>query len=448
MERKYKYHRKNILIIGLAETGRSIARFLIKRECKVLFFDDNQKVRGIRGAKRIDLKNIKLGVFDYIFVSPGISKKHTLVKKIYQKELKLFSDIELFLYNQNFYNKKNTLIAITGTNGKSTVAMMIAKAINSKPLGNYGNLVLDNIESVKKNIVLEISSFQLDYIEKMKTNISIITNIRPDHISHHGSFKKYMEAKLKIANNQSKQGFLILNYDDINLRNIFTEKKFSNSKIIWISRKKSLETGIFIKNDYLVDNYFDFSRKKIEAKPFLKLDHNKLNLAISYACLKAIKKKTSYILEKLQNFNGLPHRIEYIGRINDINFFNDSKATNVAATCSALECFQKVILIAGGSRKGDDFQPLKKYSKKIYAVFLYGDTASEIGKILEKISRTYFCKDLVEAVNTSYLVSNKSELKCPILLSPASASYGLYKNYEKRGLHFKKIFRELKKSAA
>ncbi len=448
MKKKYKYQSKNILILGFSKTGKSIAKFLKNRKCKISFWDDNPEIKNRKDFKKIEINNINFNEFDYIFVSPGISKEHILVKKIISKGIRISSDIELFFYHNKYLNIKNKLIAITGTNGKSTVAMMIARTIKTKPLGNFGNLVLDYVNKKNNQLVLELSSFQLDYIDKIKPNISVITNIKPDHISHHVNFSNYKKAKYKITAHQNKNDYLILNYDDSILRNKFRSNLDNGVRIIWVSKKTFLTNGISIKNKRLFDNYFDNKSFPIKKSIFFSLNHNMLNLAISYACLRAINIKTNIILNRLFNFKGLPHRLELVGRLSSINFYNDSKATNVAATCSALESFEKVILIAGGSKKGENFSPLKKYIKKIFAVCLLGDTAKDIADALNNVPIRLFCKDMNEAVKNSYLISKKSKINYPILLSPASASFDLYDNYKKRGDHFKSVFKELLKEVA
>ena len=448
MIKKYKFYKKIILIIGLGQTGKSVAKFLLKKKCKIFFWDDNEQVKGEKNIERVISKKLNPKYFDYIFISPGIRKKNPLVKKFLTKGVKLSNDIELFLYDKKFFNIKNPLIAITGTNGKSTVALMIAEAIKTKPLGNYGNMVLENTAKSKKAMVLELSSFQLDYIKKIKPKISIITNIKPDHIEHHGNFNIYRETKFKITNHQNASDFLILNYDDNELRKKFKIQIDGGPKIIWVSRKKCLKKGIFIKNRSLVDNYFDKKIYEFEENIFLRLEHNKLNLGLTYACLKVINAKANNIIKKFSNFKGLPHRIEFVGKLNNIDFYNDSKATNVAATCSALESFEKVILIAGGTKKGENFKPLNKYLDKIYAVFLFGESANEIKQVLKKVSKISICEDMLHAVKESYASNIKSNNSYPILLSPASASFDFYENYKQRGEHFKIIFKEMLENVA
>ena len=434
---------KNILILGYGNTGKSLGAFLNNKKFNIYFWDDNQTRLEKIDASFSKYTGQKLTLFESVFVSPGINKSHEIIKKALEKNIKVSSDIELFLDNLKTLNTKNKLLAITGTNGKSTIALMIAKALNLKPLANYGNLVLENFPKKNEEIVLELSSFQLEYLNFIKPNIAIISNIKEDHISYHGSFKRYIKSKLKISKYQDKTNYLILNYDDFYLRKHFSNNLTNKSKIIWVSAKKGNKRGIsFIKNT-LVDNFFEKSKHNIQQNIFLNQNHNKLNFAISFTALKCLGFSNDAAISSLLNFKGLPHRMEHIGVLNKVNFYNDSKATNVSATCSALESFNKVFLIAGGSRKGSSFLPLTNYSDKVYEAYLIGETASDIKKVLDSYCSSFICKDLEDAVRRSYKKSYFSRKYYPILLSPACASYDDYENFESRGRHFKSIFKKI-----
>ena len=446
-----KYFKKEVLIIGYGLTGKSVLKFLKKQKCNIYVWDDDFDTLNKKNSDKIvayNIENKNIDDFSYIFVSPGIEKKHFLLLKARKKNITITNDIELYWELKELENKKNTLIAVTGTNGKSTIALMIANTIKTKPLGNFGNPILKFIEEKGSQQVLELSSFQLDYITKFKSKISIISNINKDHIIHHKTFNQYIEAKMQIMKNQTKEDYLLVNYDDKNIKNYLESKKNINPIVVYVSNKVILKKGISIHKNRLIDNFFSNKEYFIKHNSFLNLAHNKINLAFSFAALILLGKKPKYILNKLESFKGLAHRLEFLGGINNINFFNDSKATNVSATCSALESFDKVILIAGGSSKGDSFQPLKKYSKVIFKAYLFGDTALEIAKTLEPLCSSHICNDLNEAVKRSYKKSLLEGKYYPILFSPACASFDQYLNFEKRGEHFKSIFNKILKEAA
>ena len=212
--------------------------FLKNKKLNIYFWDDNKEILNKINSRFLKYTKQNLSIFHSIFASPGISKNHKIIKNAIKNKIKISSDIELFLNELD--NKSNILLAITGTNGKSTIALMISKALNIKPLANYGNTVLENLQKINKNIVLELSSFQLDYLDFIKPKVSIISNIKEDHISYHGSFKNYQKSKIKICKYQDEKDFTILNYDDFNLRKISLKKNFTRATIIWVSLKKEL----------------------------------------------------------------------------------------------------------------------------------------------------------------------------------------------------------------
>ncbi|MBF96847.1 MAG: UDP-N-acetylmuramoylalanine--D-glutamate ligase [Alphaproteobacteria bacterium MarineAlpha9_Bin4] len=446
MEEKLK--NKNILIIGYGNTGKSLGAFLWNKKNNIYFWDDNQNKLDNLDKAFYKYNGQKVNLFDCIYASPGIKKDHKIIKKAIKSKVKVSSDVELFLDNVAGLNSKNQLIAITGTNGKSTIALMIAKALKVKPLANFGNLVLENFPKKNEVLVLELSSFQLEYLHFIKPKISIISNIKEDHISYHGNFKKYFSSKTKINKFQDKNDFLILNYDDLYLRKHFRKKSQNKSKIVWVSLEREVSKGIFFNKDVLIDNFFSKSNYVIKKSTFLKQNHNKLNFAISYAALKCLGLDSNKIIKSLIKFSGLPHRMEYVGSLNNIYFYNDSKATNVSATCSALESFKKVFLIAGGSKKDTSFNPLANYSDKVYEAYLIGETANDIKKVLGKFCKSFICDDLEDAVRRSYRKSFVSKKNYPILLSPACASFDKYENFESRGKDFKRIFNKISSGKA
>lgn len=436
---------KNILILGYGKTGKSIAEFFRNKNFNIYFWDDNREVLDKIDSNFLKYNQRSVNAFHRVFVSPGISKNHKIIKNADKNKIKISSDIELFLNELKEKNRNNSLLAITGTNGKSTIALMIAKALKLNPLANFGNLVLENFPKKNKKIVLELSSFQLEYLDYIKPKVSIISNIKEDHIAYHGSFKNYKNSKIKICKNQQPEDFVILNYDDKNIRNIFFKKNKTKAKVIWVSAQKKIKDGIFYLENAMHDKCFSKKEYKIKENVFLRHHHNKLNFLISYAALKCLSYESEKAIKYLKSFKGLPHRVEYIGKINNIYFYNDSKATNVSATISALESFSKVFLIAGGSSKGGGFNSLVKYSTRIFEAYLIGETANELKKALGKFCKSIVCKNLEEAVKKSYNKSIISKKKYPILLSPACASFDQYKNYESRGNHFKKIFNDISK---
>ena len=450
MELKTKYYKKDILILGFGKTGKSITRYFKNQKVNIFIYDDNLDV--IKNAFKTknyykpDEKNIS--DFFVIFVSPGIGRNHDIIKKATKKKIPISSDIELFWENQVTNNTYKSILGVTGTNGKSTIAKMIANVLKTQPLGNFGNTVLDHLDKKAKNLIIELSSFQLDYIDNFKPNISIISNIKNDHLNYHGSFENYLKAKINISKNQDTNDFLIINYDDENIKSFFKKKNDIKAKIIKIRNKKGFSNGINYEENTIYDNFFTNKKYVLKENNFLNSKHNKLNYTIAFSALLALGLNSEKIIKNLNKFKGLPHRLEFLGNIKKIKFYNDSKATNVAATCSAISSFKKVILIAGGSDKGENFSELNKFSNEIMEIYLVGDNAYKIKKYINKKFENQVCKNLKEAIEKSYKKSLSSGKYYPVLFSPASASFDNYKNFEQRGNYFKKLFNNIRKKVA
>ena len=450
MKLKTKYYNKDILIVGFGKTGKSILKFFKNQKVNIFLYDDNVDVikNKIQSKHFFNEKEKDISDFSTIFVSPGISKNHKLIKKAVNKKIPISSDLELFWEDRLISNANQSILGITGTNGKSTIALMISSVFQTQPLGNFGNTILDNLDKKTKCLVIELSSFQLDYIENFKPNISIISNIKHDHLNYHKTFDNYLKAKINITKNQDKEDFLILNYDDENIKNYFNKKNDIKAEIIKISNKSSFSKGIYYKKNEIYDNFFTNKKYALKENNFLKLKHNQLNYTIAFSALLALGLKANKIIKSLNKFEGLPHRLEFLGKIKKISFYNDSKATNVAATCSAIKSFKKVILIAGGFDKGESFKELNKFSDIIIETYLVGENAYKIKKYINKKLPNKICENLKEALERSYKKSISSGKYYPILFSPASASFDNYKSFEQRGDCFKRLFKNIRKKVA
>ncbi len=450
MELNTKYYKKDILIVGFGKTGKSILKFFKNQKVNVFIYDDNLNIikNKLKSKNIFNEKKKKISDFFTIFVSPGISKNHKLIRKAVNKKIRIISDIELFWEKQLFRNANQSILGVTGTNGKSTIALMISSVLKTQPLGNFGNTILDYLDENTKHFVIELSSFQLDYIDNFKPNISIISNINNDHLNYHKTFDNYLRAKINISKNQDKEDFLILNYDDENIKNYFKKKNKTKAKVIKISNKSCFSKGIYYNKNNIYDNFFTNKKYTLKENNFLKLKHNQLNFTIAFSALLALGLEANKIIKTLNKFKGLPHRLEFLGKIRKISFYNDSKATNVAATCSAIRSFKKVILIAGGFDKGESFKELNKFSNIIIETYLVGENAYKIQKYINKELPNKVCKNLKEALEQSYKKSLSSGKLYPILFSPASASFDNFKSFEERGDSFKKLFKNIRKKVA
>jgi len=438
----------HVLILGCGQTGLSIARYL-DINTKISFYDESKTaVNGIRdlfGTKKNlyffgDLKEEFFNNVDFVAISPGIDPRHPLIKKILKKGITFHNDISLFFEKNDLLGTK--VIAVTGTNGKTTVCSMIEQiasdsGLKAKAVGNIGLPILD-IEQVESLdlLIIELSSFQLEVLNNAKIDVGIILNISDDHMDRYDSFEQYFQAKAKLFD---VSNINIINRDDQKLNTLNHKADFS----FGISEPNK-------KEDYILTS--NYSRPYVErgckftiALNELKLigDHNKLNIMAAIACMQSAFPKLNQF--KIDNLKGVNHRLEWLKNIEGIAFYNDSKATNVNATITALKSFEKknIFLIAGGDSKNQILKPLEKYLKqKVSGLYLIGQDAhifEENFNFINSLKITNH-KLMKDAVLSAYKDAVAGDI---ILLSPACASYDMYKNYKERGNEYKSIVEKL-----
>ncbi|MDR1150342.1 MAG: UDP-N-acetylmuramoyl-L-alanine--D-glutamate ligase [Clostridiales bacterium] len=433
---------KNILIYGLGVSGKA-AFDLIKSQNSNIFLYDNKidKFKNIKIIKKIDFLISLLNSLDLIIVSPGISLDNVFFKTAKEKKIKIWSEIEL-AYNMC----ENNFIAITGTNGKTTTTSVVGKIIknidiNSQIAGNIGVALsksILNIKNKKSFIVAEISSFQLESIEKFKPKISAILNITPDHLDRHKTFENYAREKKKVFKNQDKNDFLVINYDDFECRKIYDNHE-SKSKIVFFSTKKVINDGV-----YFLDNYIYFKEKKILSCDEINLlgMHNISNICAAIAICFCANIDIKIICNAIKKFKNIEHRLEFVRKINKIKFYNDSKATNIDSACTALEAFRdkNIILIGGGYDKHVDFYDwINKIKEiKVKYLILIGETKNKIKNQCEELNfKNYLlCESFEQAIKKSFDLAISKDC---VLLSPACASWDMFDNYEQRGNIFKDL---------
>ena len=439
---------KNVLIIGLGISGVSTVKTLDKIGANIYILDIKkseeleeylEEIKDINlnlylGTNKISLENI-----DLIIKSPGIPLNLNIFKEAEKKNIEVITDLELAYRikpNANF-------IAITGTNGKTTTTTLTGEyfkkaGFTTHVLGNIGvGLLWDVVNGQEDDIfVIEASSFQLENTKYFNPKISLILNLTPDHLNWHGNFENYINAKKKILNNQTKDEYTILNYDDINVRKIGKDVK---SNIIWFSLDNELDKGVYLEEGYVVINTGDKIEKVIRIDDIrLPGKHNLENVLSSITIAWIMELDLEVIEEVLMEFSGVEHRIEYVDTINGIKFYNDSKGTNSDASIKAIEAINSpIILIAGGMDKGGGFDDLiKACNNKVKALILLGETKEKIKSTALKygFKNIFLVENMKEAVKTSFNIANEKD---NILLSPACASWDMYTSFEKRGEDFK-----------
>lgn len=443
---KKLYKDKKVLILGLAKSGFYAAKLLNKLGAQVIVNDKKDLTKDkkanqlkkmgitiISGEHPSDLLKTK---FDLLVKNPGIPYSNSVIKKAQSKKIPIITEVEV----ANSVSKGH-LIGITGTNGKTTTTIIIQRMLSlnrskgsAYAVGNIGvpasQLAL-NVEEID-DLVMELSSFQLEGTPTIHPEIAVVTNITKAHIDYHGSVEAYIEAKLKLVRNQTEEDVLIYNDDQKGLKELLREN--SNAQLLPFSRQRYLKEGISTENNSI---YFKEEKIADVSEISIKGKHNLENFLAAIAVAKVKKVRNKDIKKIMREFKGVKHRTQFVLEWNKRSFYNDSKATNIEATENALSGFsQPVILLAGGLDRGEDYKKLLPYLKKhVKAVVLFGETVNELEKIakLAGIEEIRKVDEMKEAVKVAYRVSSPKDI---ILLSPAAASWDEYKNFEARGNHF------------
>lgn len=459
----------NNIVYGLGISGISCAKFLAKNHENIIATDDNNSsIENFRKSlpenSTITLlkpDEIEYNKDDIVIFSPGIPlfypKKHKILEIKQEKNIELICDIELFYQK----NSKNNFIGITGTNGKSTTTALIGFIFeklnfNSAIGGNIGKPCFELLQNQQNfSYIFECSSYQIDLFNKIRFQIASLLNITPDHIDRHGSIEGYIEAKKKIFKNQKEGDFAIINIDDEITKKIFDELKSDKNfkaNLIAISSKNRLEEGISYFNNELTCNILDNKFNANFDSKYLKGLHNSQNIAFAFAnviCFslaKNIKIDENLIVKAIQEFEGLKHRNQILGKYKNITFVNDSKATNAESTKNSLLAFDNIFLILGGRAKENGINDLVPLFNKVRKIYLIGEATEEFAKVLEKNNVAFEkSKELNIAFQNAFLDAKKLNLEANIILSPACSSFDQWKNFEERGDYFCKLFDELHK---
>ncbi|MCD6186434.1 MAG: UDP-N-acetylmuramoyl-L-alanine--D-glutamate ligase [Deltaproteobacteria bacterium] len=420
---------KKVLVVGLGISGLAVARFLKKKGAVVTVTDmaGEEKlfdyVREIRTMGiRLELESHSIKTFEsaeLIVISPGVPHTIKPVKKAIAKGIPVIGEIELA---SRFIDEP--VIAITGTNGKTTTTRLLGKMLEDSGIkvfvaGNIGNPLIEYVDTKKKAevLVVEVSSFQLDTIDMFRPKIGVLLNIAEDHLDRYPDFAAYAASKGRLFKNQQKSDIAILNDKDSLVRDV-TEN--INSKKIYFSEQTVAGSGLAALN--LSNEYFAAF-------------HNKENAYAAALAALAGGGNLHGIQKALDTFKGDSHRIEYITTINDVMFYDDSKATNIAAVKRALESFDKPIsLIMGGRDKGGDYLTLKgtveKHVKKLVVI---GEAKEKIISALGGSVNVEQASTIEEAVLAAYKVAESGDV---VLLSPACSSFDMFKSYKERGNRF------------
>ena len=443
---------KRLVILGGGESGVGTALLGRQKGYEVFVSDKGEilkKYKEVLLHNKIDFEEknhteSKILNASLVMKSPGISENVTLVQKLKKKLIPILSEIEF----ASSYTNAN-IIGITGSNGKTTTTLLLHHILKNAGLnvgvaGNIGYSFAQQIaEQSYEHYVLELSSFQLDGIEKFKSHIAILTNITPDHLDRYEyDFEKYIASKFRITKNQCTTDYLIYDADNASIHKWLQE---NNTKAILVpfSIEKEVEYGAYLKDNTIIINI----NKETFTMPLSTLSvkgkHNTKNAMAAIMAAKLLKLRKQTIKESLEDFEGVEHRLENVAKIKGVEYINDSKATNINATFYALECMDKsTVWIVGGVDKGNDYSDLLPLVReKVKAIICLGLDNEKIknmfGNVVDIIVETAGAE---EAVKVSHKLSERGEA---VLLSPACASFDLFESYEDRGRQFKKAVRSL-----
>lgn len=419
---------KKVLVVGLGVSGVAAVKLLLNKGAVVKVSDalDNAKIRisaEIFAKKGVEIELGKNSAefakgSELIVTSPGVNSNNEILLWAKKNEVPVISEIELASWIIKY-----PLICVTGTNGKSTVTTLIDAIFKSAgkktvPCGNLG-LPLSEVAMQYDDLdyaIVELSSFQLEYIKTFRPYISIWLNFSYDHLDHHESMEDYLKSKLRIFENQTERDWAIINYAEI-----YNVGDLKAQKVVYGENAE-----------------LDWGNEIIQ----LKGKHNQENIAASVACAKICGIGDESILKTVRSFKGLPHRIEYVDSVHGVSFIDDSKATNVHAVIPTLNSFKKpLILIMGGRDKGDDFARIRDLvSKKTDLLILFGEAKQKIREQLEGTVPTHLASTMDDAVEFAIKNAVKG---ATVVLSPGCSSFDMYRDYKERGEKFHEAVKKL-----
>lgn len=434
-----------IVVLGGGESGFGAA-YLAKKKGLEVFLSDKGQIR--ENYKQLLIDNQiefeegkhseeKILSADWIVKSPGIPKKAEIINKIYEKGIRISSEIE---FASEFTNAK--IIAITGSNGKTTTTSLIFHILKNDGLnvglgGNIGTSFAKQVADENFDFyVLEVSSFQLDDIQHFRPHISLLLNLSQDHLDQYNyNYEEYALAKFRIAENQENDNYFIYNRDD-EMSMTLLEKLEVRAKMLPFTMKEILNDGGFVKDDKIVVKFGDEFSMKINELSLVG-NHNVANSLAASMAGKILNVSNESIRNSLMTFQAVEHRLEFVAEIEGVKYINDSKATNVNAAYYALESMNKpTIWIVGGVDKGNDYTEVEELvKKKTKAIICLGvDNHKIIDFFKDKKEFIYNTSSMEECVKVCKSIAEKGD---NVLLSPCCASFDLFKNYEDRGRQFK-----------
>ena len=453
MLNKKVFEHKRVLVIGLAKSGVAVAKLLLHQGAIVTVNDRipleenpdaksliEEGIRVLAGSHPVDLLEEH---FDFVVKNPGIPYHNCMVEAAIKKGIPVYTEVEIA-----YPLLEGLIIGITGSNGKTTTttlaSLMLKESFPERQVYAAGNIGIPLSQlaesSTNEDIyVSELSSFQLMGIDQFKPKIACIVNIFSAHLDYHGTREEYIKAKLQLTKNQAEEDYLVYNADYPELITLI--EGHTKATLVPFSRKNVLEFGASVK-----DNYICFNGEKVIPVSTIQVPgtQNVENVLAAVAIAKLAGATNEGIEKAVQNFHGVKHRTQFVKEVNKRRFYNDSKATNIIATQTALRSFtnQSVILIAGGLDRGNGFDELVPDLTSVSGIVLYGETKEKLQEAskLAGVPVIEVVNTLEEATKKAYEISKEDDI---ILLSPACASWDQFKNFEIRGDEFIRVVENL-----
>ena len=430
-------------VYGLSKSGESVVKLLRKNKQIFECWDDNKQIRSLLKKKIPSLRYTQINKANFkkynnLYLTPGVS----IFEKKFAGYNKSKIKRDLNLYYENLQNQK--IIAITGTNGKSTTTKLIGDLLAKKYKnifvgGNIGEPLCNSLTAKKKysHHVVELSSFQLEAIENFNPKISILLNLSKDHLDRYKSYKSYISAKKNIFNTGNKNINLI-SLDDRYSNKIFKDN-FIKNKISFSIKNKN--ANIYYKEGYIIDSFF-YKNNKFKLSNIsldLRNNYNLQNILAAYIVCRYLKIPIKFFKDAIQKFKGLPFRSTIIYKSNTRLIINNSKATNISSSLATLENKKNIYLILGGIAKETGFNQFNKFKKNINQIYIYGESRSLINNEVNLIKISKVFKDLRQVINCLWKDISLYNEKLTIIFAPACASFDQFKNFEQRGVYFNKL---------
>jgi UDP-N-acetylmuramoylalanine--D-glutamate ligase len=453
------FEKRNVAVLGLGKSGLATVRSLEAGGAKVFAWDDAPAKRdeaAKEGFLLVDSSDWDWQSLAAMILSPGIPfthpEPHPAVKRAQAAGVEVIGDIELFQRAVKASGKPARVVAITGTNGKSTTTALIGHMVrrcggNAQVGGNIGKAVLELDEPEASTVyVVEVSSYQIDLAPSLAPNVAVLLNITPDHIDRHGTVEHYADVKARIFAHQGGADTAVIGIDDGFTSDICTRELAKRvEKVVPVSVGKTISRGIYALGGQLYDSLGTQTVKAgdLSAIKTLAGAHNWQNAAAAYATGRALGYQRERILAAFESFPGLAHRMEIVGEADGIRYVNDSKATNADAASKALATYDNIYWIIGGKAKEGGISSLEEWFPRIRRAYLIGEAASAFAETLRGKVEAIHCGTLDRAIDAASrdAAADIAELKV-VLLSPACASFDQFKSFEERGDVFRAAVQE------